>query len=267
MSQSSQQNHVTEIQPSPWSRFQLGLEARRCRFRLTGGSGASGSRGPSSNRRHHWVIGKHKVIINWTVSSTGFFQWMEKNLTGITHTHTQWTSTKIIWFICLRCKQHQPWPRSTVEITKVGARSWRFRSSLCNGPQFGGKGEFLFFKHIPSRSQSIHVNIYMCTIYICIYVHTSILLQHNSSLFLYVLFLFCSFVVVTSNFIQHFSNVGDQTHRASVALRRTFLWACKLVQSIHYILNMVLYTQKKIYIYSIYIIIYHINNGNLIEQL
>ena len=63
-------------------------------------------------------------------------------------------------------------------------------------------------------------------------------------------------------FVQHFSNAGDQTHRARVTLRRTFLWACKLVQLVvgkrcvssvlHFILliiNMVMYRHIS-YIYN-----------------
>ena len=119
-----------------------------------------------------WLESTKLLSIEQWVLQVFFSEWKKTWLAS--HTHTQWTSTKIIWFICLRCKQHQPWPRSTVEITKVGARSWRFRSSLCNGPQFGGKGEFLFFKHIPSRSQSIHVNIYICALYIYMYICTYI---------------------------------------------------------------------------------------------
>ena len=73
-------------------------------------------------------------------------------------------------------------------------------------------------------------NIYIIYIYIYMYIYMYTYMYIYTSYFMInsiCSLLFCCFV---SNLMQHFSNGGDPTHRASVTLRRTFLWACKLVQ-------------------------------------
>lgn len=170
MSQSSQQNHVTKYNHRHGAVFNWGLKpedvvsdwledqehpAQGDLPRIDDTTGWFG-----------WKAQSHDQL-NSEFYRFFFSEWKKQHW----H-HTQWTSTKSIWFICLRCKQHQLWPRSTVEIIKVGARSWRFRSSLCNGPQFGGKGGF-FQKHPFKKSINICTCVYIY-VYInkCTYIYT-----------------------------------------------------------------------------------------------
>ncbi len=152
-----------------WRTFSLGHKARRCCFRplKAGGSGASGSRGPSSNRRHQIMqVSRWSMVIgskaqNHDPLNSEFYSFFRewKNNTGITITiykDLQRVSGSSAWDVSnINRGQDQrnhrlfsvPNHPIMVEtkamlqgITEVGARSWRFRSSLCKGPQFGGKG-------------------------------------------------------------------------------------------------------------------------------